>query len=346
MLGDNSSDRGRQYQLVVTDLRQPPTNRISGDAERQISGTHVVLGTGQVGHAVARLLCARNADVRVANRSGTVPEEVRTDVKAVGADVSNPNAARRACEGASVVYFCLQPPYDEWADLFPPLLDGAIAAAEAADARFVMADNLYTYGPVSGPIHEDLDATASTGKGAIRAEMARTVRDAHENGRIRAAIGRASDFYGPGVTTSIVGEQVFRKVIDGGTVWFPGDPDVPHTYTYIHDFARALVTLGAHERALGEVWHVPNARTLTTRQFVTLAGDVAGTDPTVRRLPSWLVRPLGAVSQTLDQLTDTQYQRSKPFVVDSTKFERAFGVGPIPHRQALERTIEWYRTDN
>lgn len=328
---------------MATNPRHPPANRISGDTERRLSGTHVVLGTGQVGHAVTQLLCARNADVRVVNRSGTVPEDIRTEVEAVSADVSNPDAARSACEGASVVYFCLQPPYDKWAELFPPLLDGAIAAAEAAGARFVMADNLYMYGPVSGPVHEELGATATTGKGAIRAEMARSVREAHEEGRVGAAIGRASDFYGPGVTTSIVGAQVFEKVVDGGTVWFPANPDVPHTYTYIRDFARALVTLGEYERALGEVWHVPSARTLTTRQFVTLAGDVAGTNPTVRGLPSWLVRLLGVVSQTLSQLADTQYQRSKPFVVDSTKFEQSFDFRPTPHREALEQTVSWYR---
>lgn len=200
------------------------------------------------------------------------------------------------------------------------------------------------YGPGSGPIHEDLDATATTRKGVVRAEMSRTVREAHTTGRIRAAIGRASDFYGPGVTTSIVGAQVFEKVVDGETVWFPGDPDVPHTYTYICDFARALVMLGVHERALGEIWHVPSARTLTTRQFVTLAGDVADTNPTVRGLPSWLVKPLGVVSPTLDQLTDTQYQRSQPFVVDSTKFEQSFDFSPTPHREALEQTVSWYQT--
>jgi len=329
---------------MATNIHGRSLEGISRDIERHFSGSHVVLGTGQVGHAVAQLLCAWDAEVRVVNRSGTIPDDIRADVEVVSADISNPSEARNACEGASVVYFCLQPPYDKWEALFPPLLDGAITAAEAADARFVMADNLYMYGPVSGPVHENLDSAATAGKGAIRAQMARTVQKAHETGRIRAAVGRASDFYGPGVTTSIVGTQVFEKVLDGGTVWFPGNPDTLHTYTYIYDFARALLTLGTYERALGEIWHVPSAKTLTTRQFVSLAGDVAGTNPTVRRLPSWLLKPLGLVSPTLGQLTDTHHQRSKPFVVDSTKFEESFECSPTPHREALEQTVAWYRT--
>lgn len=331
---------------MATNHRNPSFEAVKGDLEGTEAGKHVVLGTGQVGHAVAQVLCAQNASVRVVNRSGTAPEDIQLDVEAVSADVSQPESARAACEDASVVYFCLQPPYAEWIDRFPPLLEGAIAAAEAAKARFVMADNLYMYGRVQGPIHEELDELASSGKGKVRAEMARTVWEAHENGRIRATISRASDFYGPGVTSSIAGEHVFRKVLDGSTVWFPGDPDVPHTYTYIRDFARILVILGRDETAIGDVWHVPNAATLTTRQFVELAGEVAGTEPTVRGLPSWLVKPLGLISPTLGHLADTQYQRSEPFVVSSEKFEESFDFEPTPLREALEQTVSWYNMNS
>ena len=45
-----------------------------------------------------------------------------------------------------------------------------------------------------------------------------------------------------------------------------GDPDVPHTVTYIEDFGRALAgALGERDEALGEVWHVPNAEPVTMR---------------------------------------------------------------------------------
>jgi len=306
--------------------------------------THVVLGTGQVGHAVARHLIARGVAVRVVNRSGTAPSALQSAVTAVGADVSDPVAAREACEGAAVVYFCLQPPYGRWPDLFPPLLDGAIDGAAAADARFVMADNCYMYGQTAGPINEDAAVAPPSTKGRVRAEMAQAVLDVHADGRIGATIGRASDFYGPGVVASIAGDRLFPPVLDGGTVWFPGDPDQPHTYTYVRDFARALVTLGAHESALGAVWHVPNSPPLTTREFVALAGEVADTDPTVRGLPSWLLTALGVVLPALGELSETQYQRTEPFVVSSEKFEATFDLDPTPHHEALAATLEWYRS--
>ncbi|QPV62065.1 NAD-dependent epimerase/dehydratase family protein [Halosimplex litoreum] len=309
------------------------------------TGTHVVLGTGQVGVPVARTLLERGADVRVVNRSGTAPDGIAGDVDAVAGDVSDPEVAREVCEGATVVYFCLNPPYAEWPNQFPPLLEGALDGAADADARFVMADNCYAYGPTEGPLTEDLPAAATGEKGRTRAEMADTVLDAHESGRVRATIGRASDFYGPGVTASIAGERFCPEILDGGTVNYLGDPDQPHTYTYVPDFARALVTLGASERALGEVWHVPNAETLTTREFVALAGEVAGTDPSVRATPAWLARLLGLAVSEVGELRETRYQRAEPFVVSHEKFADAFASEPTPHAEALDRTLSWYRSE-
>jgi nucleoside-diphosphate-sugar epimerase len=66
----------------------------------------------------------------------------------------------------------------------------------------------------------------------------------------------------------MVGDRVFARAITGKAAQVPGDPDVPHTVTYIEDFGRALVTLGEREEALGEVWHVPNSETVTMRRFV------------------------------------------------------------------------------
>src|SRR6266508_1691804 len=52
-----------------------------------------------------------------------------------------------------------------------------------------------------------------------------------------------------------------------------GDPDQLHTYTFIGDFGRALAVLGERDEALGEVWHVPSAPTMTTRQFIELIAE-------------------------------------------------------------------------
>jgi hypothetical protein len=37
------------------------------------------------------------------------------------------------------------------------------------------------------------------------------------------------------------------------------------------------------------------------------------------------------------------YEFEKPFVVDSSKFERAFGVKATPIAEATQTTVAWYR---
>ena len=115
---------------------------------------HVVLGAGPLGLAVARHLAARGDRVRAAVRGGRA--DLPEGVEVVGADLNVEADTRRACEGAAVVYHCANPPYARWADLHPPLMDAVIEGAAAAGARLVFGDNLYAYGPVDGPLTEEL----------------------------------------------------------------------------------------------------------------------------------------------------------------------------------------------
>ena len=72
-----------------------------------------------------------------------------------------------------------------------------IQGAAAAKAKLVVAENLYMYGQVSGPISETLPVHPTTRKGHVRAQMAEDLMAAHQAGIVRATSGRASDFYGP-----------------------------------------------------------------------------------------------------------------------------------------------------
>ena len=45
------------------------------------------------------------------------------------------------------------------------------------------------------------------------------------------------------------------------------------------------------------------------------------------------------------ELRETTYQFRAPFVVDSSKFEHAFGpFDATPHGAAIEQTVEWFRS--
>ena len=81
------------------------------------------------------------------------------------------------------------------------------------------------YGPTDGkPMTEDLPLAATTVKGRTRAAMTDELLTAAADGRVRVAIGRASDFFGPGVTQgSTLGERVFGNALAARRADFIGD---------------------------------------------------------------------------------------------------------------------------
>ena len=303
---------------------------------------HVVLGaSGGVGGAVVRTLVARGTRVRAVNRGGKL--DAPAGVEIVAGDARDLDSARQVCQGAAVVYLCANPLYHRWAQDFPPLLDGAIAGASAASAKLVFADNLYMYAPTSQPLTEDLPWAPATRKGQVRKQLDETLMAAHASGTVRAVIGRASDYYGPGGINSTVGERFFGQLLAGRPVQWLGPLDVPHSLSYLDDFARGLVTLGERDEALGQAWHIPAAEPLTGRQFITLAASVAGVSPRMAPVPPVMLRLAGLFSPLIRETVEMQYQFLEPFVMDGSKYTRAFGFTPTSYREALQETIAWFR---
>jgi hypothetical protein len=58
-----------------------------------------------------------------------------------------------------------------------------------------------------------------------------------------------------------------------------------------------------------------------------------------------LLAVAGIFSPLLREMRETTYQFRAPFVIDASKFEAAFGhLEPTPHRDAVQRTLAWYRS--
>jgi len=50
-------------------------------------------------------------------------------------------------------------------------------------------------------------------------------------------------------------------------------------------------------------------------------------------------------SPLMRELRETTYQFRAPFVVDSSKFEHAFGaIDATPHLDAIDYTVRWFRS--
>lgn len=82
--------------------------------------------------------------------------------------------------------------------------------------------------------------------------MTEMLMGAHE-GRVRATIGRASDFFGPGVTASALGDRISPAALAEKAAQVLGNPEAPHTFSYTPDCVRALITPGERDEAFGEI---------------------------------------------------------------------------------------------
>lgn len=308
------------------------------------SPRHVIFGTGAIGLATLDALRARGETVRMVNRSGRAP--VPEGVEVVGGDASDPAFTTAVSAGAHVIYQTLNPPYDQWAQQFPALQDGVLAAAQAHGARLVSMENVYMYGRPNGrPLTEDRAHDAHTHKGLLRSRMSRDLLAAHAAGRVEVAIGRASDYFGPrGGAQSNLGDRVFPAALTGRTATVLGNPDQPHTYTFIPDIGEGLAVLGEHPDATGQAWHLPNdPATRTTRQLVDIVYRLAGQSGTrLRQVHPLLLRAAALTNSTLRELLEMQYQFDEPFIVDSTNSTAHLQVRATPLEQALEQTLATY----
>lgn len=302
---------------------------------------HVVLGAGPAGTAIAAELARQGLAVRHVSR-GEIP---RADerIETVQADLSTPAAAIPATEGAAVVYHAVNVPYHLQVEVLPGIAEAVLAATARHGARLVVVDTLYPYGEADGEaITEQTPWAATSRKGRLRAELDRRYLEAHRTGETSVALGRAADFFGPGVLTSTLAGAFFPAALAGTPVLGLGDLSLPHSYSYIGDVARGLVTLGTEPRGDGRVWHLPTNPAIATAEVHRIVEELLGTKLEVHTLTEPV--PYGPFDeQLIAEYAELFYQNLIPQNMVSTAFETEFGARPTPWREALAATLDWYR---
>jgi nucleoside-diphosphate-sugar epimerase len=307
-------------------------------------GFHVVFGAGQIGPLLASRLRAEGKRVRVVRRSpAPVPVE---GIEAVRADAMDPAAVAEACRGAEVVYHCINSPYfaKVWAETLPRIQANLVAGAGRAGARLVVLDNLYAYGRTHGrPMNEDTPPAPCSRKGEIRARLHEDLVAATRRGDVRAAVGRASDFFGPGAWAgSFLGEYFWPRVLAGKGGMLFGNLDVRHTFHFTRDVAAGLAALGGDPGADG-LWMLPCAPAITARELVARCAAALGRRIPLRAMPRIAYSVLGLFVPLMRELGEMAYQWEEPFVVDDARFRARFGDLATPLDEAARETVEYAR---
>lgn len=304
-----------------------------------------IFGAGQVGMTLMEQLASQGIAVTLVNRRGAVAEALPAGVHIVAGDLNDASTVTKLAQNADVVFATAQPAYTEWPEQWPPLMQSLIAGVARTQARLVFVDNLYMYGPTQGrPIHENLPYAATGRKGKTRAAIAALLLAAHKEGKVQATIGRASDFFGPrAMDTAVFGDRFFAAVAAGKPTDLFGNPDLPHTYTYVPDFARALITLSHSEAAYGSAWHVPNAQTISTRAMVHKFETALGQPVKTRVASPLMLAMVGLFVPIVREMKEMAYEFDEPYIVDDSRYRNTFDAQVTPLDEAVAHTVAWHR---
>lgn len=305
-------------------------------------GTHLVVGSGSVGTALARQLGSAGHHVVLASRTGSGASIA--GVHRVSANAADVNSLLTAATTADAVYNCVNPRYHEWARDWPPMAAAFNSYAERTQAVLVTCSNLYGYGPVDVPMTEDLALAATGTKARIRVRMWQDTKSLHDEGRIRAAEVRGSDYLVASDQSHIGSERVVPRVLAGKSVTLLGAVDLPHTWTSPTDVARLMAVVAEDERGWGRPWHVPSNPARTQQQVVDDFADAAGVKHVaVRSIPDTVVWALGLANPLMKELRETAYQFARPYLLDDSAARAAFGMEPTPWAELIEEVLTHYR---
>jgi nucleoside-diphosphate-sugar epimerase len=309
-----------------------------------MSINHVVLGTGAIGRAIMEELVKRGESVRMVNRSGRM-DEIPAEIEVVPSNLYDPVKVREVTRDAKVVYQASQPRYHEWPEKFPLLQKSIIDGLTGSTAKLVLVENLYMYGDTHGkPITEDASYRAHTRKGRVRAEISIAALNAHKEGRVRVTSARGGNFFGPWGTNSTMGARAFFPLLRGKPAQLIGRTDLPHSHTYIKDFGTALVILGERDEADGQAWHVPNDQPMMSQgELVRILAEEAGVEPKISSMGKLMMAIGGLFIPEAKETVEMMYEFDEPFIIDSSKFEKAFGMKATPIREAIRETVNWYK---
>ena len=288
----------------------------------------VVTGAGAAGLPTARQFAQSGERVRQITRSGRGADHPL--VETVAADITDADRLTELTDGARVLVNCAIPALDRWAVDVPPMSAALLTAVERTGAAYVMLGNTYGYGPVDGPMTEDLPMAATTVKGRVRAQMWLDALAAHEAGRARVTEVRATGFLGAG-PVGPYGAFVLGSLLAGEVASWPGDLDVAHSWNYTEDIARTLVAASRNDDAWGRPWHVPVTSSLSVRALSERLAELAGAPtPELHRIDRDELAALARQQPVFGELMEMMYSNENPHVSDSSRTEAILGVKPTP----------------
>jgi nucleoside-diphosphate-sugar epimerase len=247
-------------------------------------------------------------------------------------------ALTAAAQGASVVVHGLSPAYTHkaWRTGVARLGEAAIAVTRELGATLMLPANVYNFGEsMPRVLTEDTPQAATTFKGRLRVALEQRIREATRDGRMKAVLIRAGDFFGSGSGSWL--DLVIAKDMRAGKVTYPGALDVPTAWAYLPDLARTFVEVAERRAQLPafETLHF-GGHTVTGADWTEALRDVAWEqgwlgkrgDLRVSSLSWPLMRALGLFMPTMASVCEMRYLWRTPHELANERLKALIGKEP------------------
>lgn len=307
-------------------------------------GTHTVIGaTGSYGYAMARLLIKERCNVKIASRDNLKAELLFGNfVNFEKINVMSKESVRNIVNGSDYVYAAFNFPYKNWSS-YKIAMGNIISAARSSHSIIIFPGNVYGYGEFNqNPFNENHPLSSKTKKGTIRNEIEGMLQEYFLKGDIGLLIPRFADFYGPNVTNELFGAMFTNPIKNKSAKWIL-NADLPHSFTFIEDAARATNTM-LDNNDLGQVYHI-SSPAISARQFIEKIYSHLGMESKLKIYTEKQLRFASIINSQIREVLELEYEFREPYIMDTSKFIYNYpNFKFTDYDEGIKTTLEWFRS--
>ncbi|HUK15709.1 MAG TPA: NAD-dependent epimerase/dehydratase family protein [Bryobacteraceae bacterium] len=307
----------------------------------------LVGAAGAIGESVAQALRRQGRPYRVVGRNReSLQQSFGSDplAEVVTWNPDDTASVRAAMHDVDTLVYLVGVPYDRF-ELHPLLMTKTLegACAEGVE-RLLLIGTVYPYGlPTTPKVSEQHPRNPHTYKGRMRKQQEDLLLEADAAGRIRGAILRLPDFYGPRVEKSYL-HSLFQAAASGGTANMLGPIDTPHEFVFVPDVGDVVTGLLGKPEAYGRFWNLAGPGAITQREIINRVFAMAGRKPKFRVAGKWTLRVLGLFNPLMRELAEMNYLLTNPVLMDDTALTGLLGgIRKTPYEQGFELSLDAYR---
>ncbi|MEQ5840504.1 NAD-dependent epimerase/dehydratase family protein [Paraburkholderia acidicola] len=292
---------------------------------------------GAIGQSIATALSSKGRPYRVVGRTeASLRNTFGTDPLAeiVTWNPDSPASVIAAAEGIETLIYLVGVNYWQF-ELHPELMRKTIDGAVAAGVKnIILIGTVYPYGMANASrVREDHPREPHTFKGRMRKAQEDLLMQAHNDGRINATVLRLPDFYGPGVTASLL-HGAAQAAVNGGTADMIGPLDRPHEFVFVPDVGPVVARLVDTPAAFGKIWHFAGAGVTTQREIVAEMERQTGRQLKLRVAGKTMLRLIGLFKPLIREMVEMNYLMTNPLIMDDSALQKL--IGPIHKTSYVE----------